>query len=138
MEQVQQKVLLSKSLESVNRDLDEVEETAESYTDVLIATDNELQAITGLEALAINLNLAQQLQAASPRQTSDKLVNYLPLTITLAGDFDNLWRYIGELERLPFTTNVQRMTVTPIPPSSTGELSGIVTATLTVWLFLQA
>ncbi|MBU4216908.1 type 4a pilus biogenesis protein PilO [Candidatus Parcubacteria bacterium] len=120
---------------SLNKKIGEIEPSVKTLEEVFINKNRELEFITVLESVANKNNVEQKISLTSPA-SEDKTVKatknnsankesgnnnlFVPMTITLSGNYKNVVNYLSELQSLKYYINIDGLDF--VSGSSNGSL----------------
>lgn len=91
-----------------------IEDIKKEYPDLsrhLFRKGEELKLITYLEGMALVNNLAQTINSSNIDKVTD---NKVMLSMNLTGDYDNILKYLVDLESSEYLLNIEKLQLTPI------------------------
>lgn len=93
-------------LRQLVQDFDKVKDEKDKLNSIFIKSGKELEYVTLLENIATKYNLSQEIKISTKDIKSDASISTLPLIISLRGDYNQILKYLNEIEGLSFYFNI--------------------------------
>ncbi|MEK7212872.1 MAG: hypothetical protein AAB678_00340 [Patescibacteria group bacterium] len=100
----------AKSLKKSVKKIDEVRAGVESFPQHLFHPGDELKLITILENLAAENKINQRVVNSNLDKLTGEAVR---VSLIVAGDYQNFWRYLRQFEKLGLFLNIERLYLVP-------------------------
>lgn len=119
----------SSNIAAMKSDYSKIQDDIKKISQVFILKKETLTFISTLENMAAQNNVTQKIQLEgikiSDLEQETKEVKQLPIQLTLSGDFNNLVKYLNQLESLTYYINFNKLNFTGSGASVNLTISGL-------------
>ncbi|MBI2050725.1 MAG: type 4a pilus biogenesis protein PilO [Parcubacteria group bacterium] len=95
---------------AVQQNYESIKQEIGFLDEVMLAEREELAYITAVERVAEEAGVELDLAIGDAKRVPDQRFSELGFTLTARGDWEQLVRFVGRLESLPYYTNISEMT----------------------------
>lgn len=96
-------------LRQLVQDFEKVKNEKDKLNTIFIESGKELEFVTMLENLASKYNLDQEIKISTKDVNKESIISALPLDISLKGDYNQILRYLNEIEASSVYFNINNI-----------------------------
>ena len=119
----------SSNITTMKRDYSKIQDDINAISQVFIPKKETLKFISTLENMAAQNNVTQKIQLEGIRisdlEQETREVKQMPIGLSLSGDFNNIVKYLNQIESLSYYINFNKLTFTGSGLSVSLTVTGI-------------
>lgn len=124
--ELQDKLDRDRNMTKTNSKIEEITPHLDRFEEIYIDKNKVLEFITTLEGIASKNNVKQEIDLALDKTDNRNQYSRVPLKVSISGAYPNLKKYLEDIERLSYYTNIHsiNLSLNRNPGSTTNNIPG--------------
>lgn len=109
---LEKKIVREKNMNILSEKLKKIEPQLKKFNQIFINQNRELEFITTIEGIAGKNQITQKINLNPASAQNEQIYKKIPLTLDAQGKFQNLMKYLTNLETLNYYINIKSLEIT--------------------------